>query len=51
MHADPEIICHRLLIVGLGAHILCPPVCVVIQWSHSSNDFGSLLEYLVHHNT
>lgn len=23
MHADPEIICHRLLTVGLGAHILC----------------------------
>jgi len=23
MHTDPEIICHRLLTVGLGAHILC----------------------------
>lgn len=49
MHADPEIILHRLLTVGLGAHILwsCVRGCTVV----SSNDFGSILEYLVHHNT
>lgn len=33
MHADPEIIWHGLLTVGLGAHILCGPVCLVVQWS------------------
>ncbi len=47
MHADPEIICHRLLTVGLGAHI----VCAWLYGGLSSNDFGSIVEYLVHHNT